>query len=145
MRRAEKAPEQCLEPLSQEHPYNCQAGCARFRPHRHVLITWADCLREKGVFVDVERFCPDLCKPLPDGSQKEAWLDVVAQWPGAGLVERFDVTIRSTWADYANAGVNPGAPANAGVKAKGTRYGQSVHPISFEPLGRLARVSLDIL
>ena len=143
VRRAEGAEELCLAPLTQEHIYNCQAGCARFRKHKHVLGTLAHLCRADGAFVDVERFCADLGKRQPNGSLKEAWLDVCAQWPGDTSLWRMDVTIRSPWADYGRAALRPGLAADAGVRAKAARYGETVLAVSFEPLGRLATASVD--
>ena len=143
VRRAERKEELCLEPLDKIHSFNCQAGASRFRPHRTVLMELAEILRRAGAFVDVECFCSDLAKQDSRGVIREAWMDVCAQIPGCNILWRFDVTIRSTFADYPNTATRPGAAAAAGVSAKRSRYGEQVIAVAFEPLGRLAPQSID--
>ena len=102
-------------------------------------------LRKAGAFVDVERYCGDLNKFNDDGSLREAWMDVCAQFPGASTLWRLDVTVRSTFADHPKAAIVPGVAAQAGIRAKLSRYGTTVSTISYEPLGRLAGSSADAI
>ena len=145
VRRAEAKEELCLEPLCKTHPYNCCAGPSRFRPHRAVISELAILMRNAGAHVDVERYCTDLARYNADGSLQEAWMDVCTQFPGSCTLWRLDVTVRSTFAGYANAATQPGVAAAAGVQTKLTRYGESVSAISVEPLGRMAQQSIDTL
>ena len=73
------------------------------------------------------------------------WLDVCAHFPGQVQLWRLDVTVRSSWAQGAQAPSCPGAAAAAGVSAKQRRYGDSVAAISMEPLGRMAKESCEAL
>jgi hypothetical protein len=145
VRRAEAKEELCLEPLGKLHPYNCRAGPSRFRPHRALISEMAIILRSAGAHVDVERYCTDLAKYAEDGSVQEAWMDVCAQFPGSCKLWRLDVTVRSTFACYAEAATLPGAAAATGVNAKLTRYGEGVNAIAVEPLGRMAIESVDTM
>jgi hypothetical protein len=145
LRKAERGDERCLKELSERHVYCCQTGLARFRPHRHVLVTLADVLRGLGAHVDMERYCADLLRQRQDGSSEEAWMDVCAQFAGSPDLWRLDVTIRSPWAQGGRAATKAGVAATAGVKAKCERYGASVAAIVFEPLGRLAADSASTL
>ena len=56
LRKAERGDELCLQELTEKHVYCCQAGTARFRPHRSVIISLADTLRSLGAYVDIERY-----------------------------------------------------------------------------------------
>ena len=118
---------------------------ARFQPHRNVLITLADSLRDLGAHVDVERYCADLLSQHANGDSREAWLDVCAHFPGHVQLWRLDVTVRSTWAQGIHARNRPGLAASAGVSAKARRYGEAVSAIALEPLGRMAAESSEAL
>ena len=118
---------------------------SRFRPHRNVLVTLADSLRDLGAHIDIERCCADLLSQHPNGDSKEAWLDVCAHFPGHVQLWRLDVTLRSSWAQNGRARWTPGIAALAGVAAKSARYGESVTAIAMEPLGRLATASCNAL
>ena len=78
---------------------------------------------------------------------REAILDVVAIFSGSSMQRRIDVTIRSPFTKtcMASNALKPGQAAITGEKAKLTRYGASVLPLSFESLGRLGPDSLGTL
>ena len=118
---------------------------ARFRPHRNVLITLADALRDLGAYVDIERYCSDPLSRHADGESRGAWLDVCAHFPGQVHQWRLDVTVRCTWAQGNRARSSPGLAAKAGVSAKAKRYGETVTAIAMEPLGRMAKESDEAL
>lgn len=143
--KAERSQEHCLEELTERHVYCCQTGMARFRPHRNVLITLADALRDLGAYVDIERYCADLLSQHSDGESREAWLDICAHFPGHVHLWRLDVTVRSTWAQGNRANRCPALAADAGVSAKARRYGEAVTAVAMEPLGRVAVKSCEAL
>lgn len=145
VRRAATKEELCLEPLCQEHLYNCRAGPSRFRPHRALISELAALLRRAGAHVDVERYGTDLAKIAEDGSIHEAWMDVCTQVPGNCTLWRLDVTVRSTFAKYNKAALVPGVAAAAGVQTKLSRHGGTVCAISMEPLGRMPIDSTNTL
>ena len=144
LRKADRGEELCLEELTERHVYCCQTGLARFRPHRNVLVSLADAVRDLGAHVDIERYCPELLSRHANGESREAWLDVCAHFPGHVQLWRLDVTVRSSWAQ-GQASTRPGAAAAAGVSAKLKRYGESVTAIAMEPLGRIASQSSNAL
>ena len=74
-------------------------------------------------------------------------MDVVAIFNGSCIQRKIDVTIRSPFTKtcMARGELRPGMAAGTGEKAKATRYGSSVLPLSFESLGRLGNDSLGTL
>ena len=145
LRKAERGEELCLKELTTEHVYCCQTGTSRFRPHRSLIISLADALRNLGAYVDVERYCADLLRRNANGSATEAWLDVCAQFPGQQQLWRLDVTTRSSWAQHGRTSFVPGLAAASGIKDKQARYGETVRAISLEPPGRMAPESVDTM
>ena len=146
-------PERCGQPMDDRglHLHNCPVGTRRFRPHNSVVTKLGRLLKFSGAHVDIERSCPELYQyhTEPDGTQKvrEAILDVVALFHGSCIQRKLDVTIRSPFSQAClrSSTVRPGMAATNGEKAKATRYGNTVLPLSFESLGRLGPGSLETL
>ena len=146
-------PERCGQPMDARglHLHNCPVGTRRFRPHNSVVAKLGRLLKLSGAHVDLERSCPELYREHvePDGSRRvrEAVLDVVALFSGSCMQRKIDVTIRSPFSQACmNARtVRPGLAASNGEKAKASRYGNTVLPLSFESLGRLGPGSLETI
>ena len=88
---------------------------SRFQPHRHVLVSLADMLRELGAHIHMKRYCADLLSQHLNGEIKEAWLDLCANFLGHMQLWRLDVTLRTSWAQEGRAMLTPGLGALAGV------------------------------
>merc|ERR1712227_391212 len=99
-----------------------------------------------GSYADLERACPQLYQQRENGTWQEAYLDVVAKFPGSNHQYMIDVTIRAPFApSYGNTHLRPGLPSAAGEKTKADRYGPSVSPLAFESCGRLGTASCKTL
>jgi hypothetical protein len=115
------------------HPALCDAGATKLRTHNALKFVLAQDLRNEGAFVDVECRVPDLYKRLPNGEIREAILDLVVEWPGAGRRHLIDVTVRCPHAlRYGNSASKVGAAAAAGDKDKFDHYGPTVSPFAVE-------------
>ena len=125
------------------HPTVCEVGPARLRAHTALVTTVRRALERSGAAVSIERVIPELYVRKPTGDIAEALMDLVTSWPGAGIQERIDVSVRSPfnssfhkatgWLTAAKAGV----AAAQGERDKHRRYGASVAPLVFEVFGRL--------
>ena len=123
------------------HPFLCDAGPARLRPHRALVATLRAGVEREGAWADIERPIPELFVRNEDGSVVEAIMDVVTAWPGAAAAHRVDVTVRCPWAErYLRLGSSerPGVAASTGDKEKLIRYGPSVLSLCFESNGQLS-------
>ncbi len=128
------------------HPALYDAGATKLRTHNALKFVLAQELRAEGAFVDVECRVPDLYKRLPNGEIREAILDLVVEWPGAGRRHLIDVTVRCPHAArYPTSASRVGTAAAAGDKDKRDHYGPTVSPFAVESFGRFgegARICL---
>ena len=97
--------------------------------------------------MDYELHVPHMYTWDPDKHvYTEAILDVVGVWPGDSAMRCYDVTIASPHSKRVNnPWRRPGVAARAGESRKALRYGDTVHPLSFEVYGRLGPRSLACL
>ena len=77
------------------HVWNCRAGAAKLRTHRHVEHALAVMIRQSGGTADLERPIPSMSQRREDGSIREAILDVQIMFPGVLRVWNVDVSVRS--------------------------------------------------
>ena len=137
MPRADGKPCGALLDPRLRHASMCKAGPARLRPHGAVQAALADELGRAGAYVDTERIVPELTQ-LRDDRFEDAVLDVTAWWPGTCIWYLIDVTVRYPGASrYCKSADEAGQAARIAEGEKHTRYGESVLPLAFEPLGRL--------
>ena len=122
----------------------CGKGPAHLRTHTAIATVLREDLLRSGAAVETERGVPEWYVEEPDGTIKEARLDLVVRFPGASVMERIDVAIRSPFAGhFERAGgarataQKAGVAAKAGENDKRRRYGDGVAPFVMEPLGRL--------
>ena len=75
---AGQVPELCGELLDAHlaHGAVCKKGPARMRPHRHMAAALAECLRQAGAEIDLERTVIELAQQQEDGSIREGILDL---------------------------------------------------------------------
>ena len=89
---------------------------------------------------------PDLYRRQANGEIREAILDLVVEWPGAGRRHLIDVTVRCPHAvRYPSSASKAGVAAAAGYKDKRDHYGPTVSPFAVESFGRFgegARICL---
>ena len=110
-----------------QHPTLCKWRPARQRPHNCVRNKLCELLRQAGNQTDIERAVPALYNTWPDGSTREAILDLYTSTPGSLACAPIDVTISSPHAaSYSNADRRSEEAARRGVARRHTRYGQGV-------------------
>ena len=104
------------------HPALCDAGAAKLRTHNALKFVLAQELRAEGAFVDVEGRVPDLYKRLANGEIREAILELVVEWPGAGRRHLIVVTVRCPHAvRYPSSATKVGIAAASGDRDKRDR------------------------
>ena len=128
------------------HAFLCPSGPARYHTHKALIAKMRQELVHVGAVVDVERCCPELYCRKPDGSWREARLDLVVRFPGVVEAILLDITVQCPHAKgREKACCIPGLAALAGEKAKLARYGGTDRPVAFESHGRLGQSSLKTL
>ena len=96
-------------------------------------------LRAAGAVVDIERRVPELYQCRPDGSIREAVMDLVVGFPATAQRWWLDVNVRTPFcSSLPTASRIAGAAAAAGDRAKATRYGDAVRCVAVEAGGRLS-------
>ncbi len=129
-----------------EHPYLCELGNARLRPHDCLKIQIAAERAALHVYADLERHVPSMYKVNEKGNIEEAVLDIVVSYPGEAGMAAIGVTVRCPFHDAAQKPPGPAASAcNAGAKQKVNKYGARVVPLAFETFGRLHYDSVESL
>ena len=123
------------------HPQLCDRGPARLRTHRCVQTTLGTRLRQAGAITDYERTVPELCEWMPDGTCREAIVDIAARWPTGLRTTVLDVTIRSPHA--ARYEGHTTSTVDLAESEKQRRYGESITPIAYTTYGRLGPRSLQ--
>lgn len=134
----------CGAVLSDEpwHAVQCKCGAVRSRVHKSVQCALSRALQSTGAAVDLERHVPELYSvdAQADGPPVIglAIMDVHAWWPGSCRCFLVDVSVRSPMSErYPSSHTHVAVAATAGERAKSKRYGDAVHPLVFEPFGRL--------
>ena len=135
------------EPLDRrgEHCLKCRKGRARYGTHRAMEVALQKCLKQNGIYADMERNVPDLYKKAENGSVKEAVLDLVVRAPANPRSRFIDVTIRCPQRKDKDHGEAPGEMAELGERDKARRYGAHVMPLAFESYGRMGPESMMTL
>ncbi len=129
-----------------EHPYLCDLGNARLRPHDCLKTKLAAELAALHVYADIERHVPSMYRVNEKGNIEEAVLDIVVSYPGEAGMEAIDVTIRCPFHDATQKPPGPAASAcKGGAKQKVNKYGTRVIPLAFETFGRLHYDSVESL
>jgi hypothetical protein len=120
------------------HPFSCGTGPANMRPHRALQYAVLGSLKAAGAEADTERLIPELTRTVA-GVAEDAYLDVVAHFPGECTRMLIDVTVRDPHAVRyeKEAWRTCGYSAAMAAKDKLKRYGDTVLPLPFEPYGRL--------
>ena len=87
--------EKCGEALDRrgQHLLKCGNGRGRFGVHKALELGMRECLKERGLYADLERAVPELYK-WEEGGIKEAILDVVVRAPCNPRNRWIDVTVR---------------------------------------------------
>ncbi len=129
-----------------EHPYLCNKGNARLRPHDSMKVKLAAELIALHVYADIERHVPSMYKINEKGNIEEAILDVVVSYQGEAGMEAIDITIGCPFHEAAQTPPGPASSAcRARAKAKTNKYGVRVFPLAFETFGRLHYDSVESL
>ena len=124
----------------QRHALLCDIGPVKMRTHNALTAILAKAVRRTGGWADLERVVPEWYTLQEDGSVKEAVLDAVIDWPGAGAQVRVDVSVRCAVGRHLQgASTRAGAAARDGEECKRRRYGPGVAALIFEHLGRLGQ------
>ena len=143
----------CEQSLAEHffHPFCCQYGGARTRPHRAVQHTLRRLIEQAGGYADVERHVPELYDWVSNDNDaapkvRRAILDVVSWFPGVLQQLWTDVSVRCPHAErYHESASKPAVAAEAGETKKTKRYGTAVRPLVFETYGRLGGEGTKLL
>ncbi len=139
---------QCNIPLTAalRHASLCEVGPVKMRTHNALVHLIMKAVRRTGGWADQERAVPEWYTREADGTIREAVLDAVIDWPGAGAQLRLDASVRCAHGSHLQgAACTPGVAARDGERAKRRRYGEGVSPLIFEHLGRLGNDGLNTL
>ena len=143
----------CEQSLAEHpfHPFCCQYGGARTRPHRAVQHTLRRLIEQARGYADLERHVPELHDLAINNNEAEpkvrcAILDVVSWFPGVLQQLWIDVSVRCPHAECHNESApKPGVAAVAGEVEKTKRCGTAVRSLVFETYGRLGGEGTKLL